>query len=235
MIEDKIIELLIKIIQAFSVNVVLFIIFVVLLVFIIKIKKANWLRVIDFYQNFIAYSVSLYIFALLPIYISCFVWVLTFFILRNVVFRKNEVRKYQIYSKHSKYSSPPVPKIANLSQIKEAFFPVHDTKVRYKDSKYSFLSYSNTGVCLILFLLLEIVETSKTINLLYFVEFMVIASIIFIFIGRFTYYVSFYNPNSVGFGSDVRTHILVILFGILYYFVIISILIYIHGIKLFSW
>ena len=57
------------------------------------------------------------------------------------------------------------------------------------------------------------VETSKTINLLYFAEIMVIASIIFIFIGRFMYYVSFYNPNSVCFGSDVRTHIIVFLIG----------------------
>ncbi len=231
MAEEKIIEVLIRIIQAFSVNIVLFVIFAFLLILIVKIKKATWSRVIDFHQNFLAFSISIYIFALLPIYLSCFVWLLTFFILREFVFRKNEIRKYQIYSKYGKSIGEPEPKIVSFSQINDVFFSVENTKLNNKDFKYSFLSYSNTGFWLILFLFLEMVETSKTINLLFFIEIIIIASIIFIFIGRVLYHITYSNHGA----SEIGTHIVVSTFGVIYYFIVISILISVHGMELFSW
>ena len=146
-------ELLQKFVLAISFNMALFALFAIVFVLLVKFKKATFLRVIDIYQNFLAFSLSIYIFALLPIYLSCFVWVLTFFVLQKFVFSKNEIRKNQIYAKSKKSAEP---KITNLSQIKYAFFPVENSKPDNKDFKYSFLSYSNTGAWLILFFLLEI-------------------------------------------------------------------------------
>ncbi len=223
-----------KILFTALLNIVLLAVFAFIYILVIKMKKANWFNAISFRQNFIAFSVALYIFALLPIYLSGFVWGLTFICLREVVFRKDEIRKYQLYSKYGKSSGKSFPKIENLSQLKETFFPINDTKLRYKDFKYSFLSYSNTSLWLIVFLLLNLVELSKTVNALYFAEIIIIASIIFIFIGRFVYQITFYNPNSISFCSELGTLIVVTLIGIIYYFVIIAILFKIHGMTLFS-
>ena len=71
-------ELLQKLVLAISFNMALFALFAIVFVLLVKFKKATFLRVIDIYQNFLAFSLSIYIFVLLPLYLSCFVWVLTF-------------------------------------------------------------------------------------------------------------------------------------------------------------
>lgn len=233
MFEATITGIIYKFIFTLLVNIVLAALFVGIYSVVIKLKKADWFNAIIFRQNFIAFSVSIYIFALLPVYLSWFVWLLTFVFLRECFFRKDETRMYQLYSKYGKYTGDPYPGILKLSQFKEAFFSVDKTNRRYKDFKYSFLSFSNTGVWLILFLLLKVVQTTTTVNLLYFAEIIIIASVIFIFIGRLVYHCSFYGSSYGFFGDKIGSFMLVILVGLVYYTAIVSILFGIYGTELF--
>ena len=200
---------------------------------VIKFKKANWFNAITFRQNFVAFSLSLYIFALLPVYISVALWVALFFVLREIVFRKDEVRKFELCNKHYKKGSHGATRINKIMEFSKAFFPVESVEIRYKDFKYSFLSYSNSGLVLILLWLFEVVKLTPKVNILFFGESLIIASVIFIILGRLVYYITFSSVASVNFGCKIGTYLTVILFGIKYYTVVILALIAVHGTALF--
>lgn len=233
MFGEKNIEFAIKIIQVFSINIIIFVVFFILFFIKIKIKKATWINAIDFRQNLISFSFSLFVFALLPINLAFFIWVGIYIFLREIIFRKDEIRKYQLYCKFGKNSGNPFPKIRKFSEFNAVFFPIDDIKHRYKEFKYSFISYSNTGLCLIISIFLKIAETSNTINIFYFIEVIIISSIIFMFLARFTYYISFHAPNSFSYLCERLSYIPVILVGLIYYFTIIVVLLKLHGTMLF--
>lgn len=215
-------------------SVILFITFVCVFFLTIKIKKANWISAINFRQNYIAFVISIYLFALLPIHISIIAWIGMYWILREIVFRKDEIRKYQLYSKYGKRGGNPFPKISKMTQFRDAFFPIDDRKLRYKDFKYSFNSYSNTGLGLIMILVLKIAEVTETVNILYFIEIMMIASVIYLFLGRILYHLFLYAPNSTTYLCIYESYIPVTFFGLVYYFVVIAILYKVHGNNLFA-
>ncbi len=223
-----------KFILVILLNIALFAVFALAYMLVIKFKKANWFNAITFHQNFIAFSLSLYIFAFLPVYISVALWVALFFVLRDIVFRKDEVRKFELCDKYYKKGSHGATRINKIMEFSKAFFPVESMEVRHKDFKYSFLSYSNSGLVLILLWLFEVVKITQTVNILFFAESLIIASVIFIFLGRMLYHITYFKPGSAGCGSEIGTHIVVILFGIVYYFAVIVILFLIHGAKLFD-
>ncbi len=226
-------DFLTNLIQAFLMNILLAVIAFVAFTIAIKIKKANWFNAIDFHQTFIAFSFSLYVFALLPIYISILVWIGMYFLLRDIVFRKDETRKYQLYSKLRKGNNP-FPRIRKISQFKEAFFKVKRSTIRYNDFKYSFISYSNTGLCLIVLWFFKVAEMSHTINILYFIEAIIISSMIFIFIARLEYHLALTAPISPSYLCEWGSYVSVIFVGLIYYGAIIAILVTIHGTTLFS-
>ena len=223
-----------KSLLAFLLNIALFIVFVLAYFLLIKLKKADWLNAITFRQNFIAFSLSLYVFALLPVYISVAVWIALFFVLREIVFKKDEARKFELFDKYYKKGSHGATRINKLSEFSKAFFPTDSVETRHKDFKYSFLSYSNSGLVLILLWIFEVVKITQTVNILFFAESLILASVIFIILGRVVYHITYFKPGSVGYGSEIGTHIVVIAVGLVYYFLVISILFLIHGAKLFA-
>ncbi len=223
-----------KLVLAFLLNIALFIVFTLVYLLLIKLKKADWLNAITFRQNFIAFSLSLYIFALLPVYVSVAVWIALFFVLREIVFKKDEARKFELFDKYNKKGSHGATRINKLSEFSKAFFLAESVETRHKDFKYSFLSYSNSGLVLILLWIFEVVKLTQTVNILFFAESLIIASVIFIFLGRMLYHIEYFKPGSVCSGNEIGTHIVVILFGIVYYFAVIAIMFLIHGAKLFA-
>lgn len=228
------IALLQEFVLAFLLNIALFVIFILAYKVAIKFKKANWFNAITFRQNFIAFSLSLYIFELLPIYISVVVWVACFFVLREIIFRKDEVRKFELCEKDAKKWKGIFPRIHKISEFSKAFFPVDSLETRHKDYKYSFLSFSNSGLVLILLWVFEIVKITQTINILLFAESLMLASVIFIFLGRVVYHITYFHPGKALAGSEIGTHIVVIVFGIVYYFAVIAILFGIYGYRLLN-
>lgn len=212
-------------------NILLIVLFVIIYILLIETKRANQFNAIKFRQALLTFSLSIYIFTLLPIYFSFFVWLLVFVLLREVVFKNDAIRKQHLYS--SKRRGKPYPKITNLSQIGKTFFSVKGETLRHKDFKYSFHSYSDTGLLLLAFSFLGIAQGARFVGILYLIEVLIVLTVFFMFLGKFVRFASSKRHRTTA-SSAISSKTLLVLIGVIYYSVLIAILFKVYGIGLLS-
>ncbi len=102
------------------------------------------------------------------------------------------------------------------------FVPKDATKID-KQFKYHFLDYVDSCAPLLVFSLLELVSFSNN-PAVYIVEFLIVATIGYAFLGKIVYYLSLNAPTSVFYLSPGLSYIPVIFVGIVYYAVAIIML-----------
>lgn len=188
----------------------------------VKINRLDFYATIQIAQRLLAFILSIFIWGIFTIPAGLVLWLLLFYILRNVVFRTNAKRlqelHYQFHSNKNGY-----PHIQNVSQWKQVFFiPKHDAKID-KQFKYHFSHHLDSSAPLLIFSLFELVTFSKNTPL-YIFEFLIVATTGYVFLGRMVYHLSLNAPNSVFYLSPGLSYIPVIFVGIVYYTVTLIIM-----------
>lgn len=187
------------------------------LVFLMKVKtkRADYFATLQMCQKLLAVIFSIFIWGVFSIHIGLILWLLLFFILRNIVFKTDAKRLQELHQQfHSAENG--YPQIQNVSQWKQLFFvPKVATKID-KQFKYHFLDYADSCAPLLMFCILDMVDFSNN-PVVYIAEFLIVATAGYVFLGKIVYYLSLNAPVSVFYLSPGLSYIPVIFVGIVYY------------------
>ncbi len=215
-----------EIIQRLFLLVVFFFLMIGLffLVFLVKIKnnKSDYFSTIRMTQKLLSFNLSIFIWGVFAIHVGLILWLLLFFILRNIVFKKNAKRLQELYQNYQSCKNG-YPLVKNMTQWKQAFFQPLDSTKPGRQFKYQFRDHMNSSAPLLIFSFLELVSFSNNTTV-YIVEFLIVATAGYVFLGQIVYHLSLNAPSSLFYLSPGLSYIPVVFIGIVYYAVAIIML-----------
>lgn len=181
----------------------------------VKLKRSDYFTTIQMAQRLLAINLSLFIWGVFTIPVGLVLWLLNFFLLRNMVFRTDAKRLQELHQQfHSAENG--YPQLQNVSQWKQLFFVPKDATKIDKQFKYHFLDYADSCAPLLMFCILDMVDFSNN-PVAYIAEFLIVATAGYVFLGKIVYYLSLNAPVSVFYLSPGLSYIPVIFVGIVYY------------------
>lgn len=224
MLNDSIDIIANKLVMLTGVCLFLTIFFVIVFLFKIRTKRSDYFSTIRTAQKLRALICSALIWGICGVSVGLMLWFLLFIILRKWFFKTDERRLYMLYLKYE-YHGKPYPLIEHVTQWKDAFFlPIPPSKAE-SQFKYQFSQHIDSCASLLLLWSFRIVDVSQICFPIYALEFLVIATAIYVFVGKTIYKICLNNPSSLFYLSPGLSYIPVIFTGIVYYYIAVVILI----------
>lgn len=205
----------------FSIKLLLIVLIINIVIFFlisyigIKLSKLNKLNVIHIRQYFVSMLSTVVISALLPTIIASVLFLILFFIYRNVVFRRDSLEEQRIYSFYVDVKDYP-----QISSFQEAlFFKNEDNRMVPLQRKYlySFSRYiCNAGYIFLFYCAKNAIYEGNTI--LFGIEYFVAFTALFIVLAKVVYHLSLTTPSSLFFLLPNLSYVPVVFSGLLFYF-----------------
>lgn len=207
-------------------GVCLFWVGVYLLIFLFRIKlnRADYFTTIQTAQRLVALVCSALIWGIAGISVGTVLWLILFVILRQWIFRINAQRLYELYEKHEKCGSE-YPVIRKVAQWKDAYFSPSPSKKTNARFKYHFSQHIASCASLLFLWMFRITCISRISIPVYVLEFLILATVIYIFVGKIIYRIALFSPSSLLYLSPGLSYIPVFFVGIVYYYIAVVILV----------
>lgn len=219
----------VKFIFLTGVAIAIIIAFVVVLLIVIKVKRADYYRVIRIRQKFIAFITSVYFFGLGGIAIGMVLWMISFILFRKYIFAI-DARRLEELNMHYEKKGRAYPMVENFDQIKKVFFKPSVKEITHSEWNYSFVGHLDALAVLLVLCILNIATISSTPIVIYAIEFLIVATAGYILISKLVYYLALTTPSSIFFLCPKLSYIPVVFLGALYYFVAIIMLLTTSGV-----
>lgn len=187
----------------------------------IKFSKLNKLNAIHIRQYFVSMLPTVVIGAFLPTIIAASLFLVLFFLYRNVIFRRDSLEKQRIYS----LCNGDVDRCQTIRSFQEMWF------IKYEDNRkvalqseylYSFSRYINNAGYLFLFYCAKNVINSEN-TILFGIEYFVAFTALFVVLAKVVYHLSLNTPSSLFFLCPNLSYIPVVLSGLIFYSLVILI------------
>ena len=194
------------------------------LVFVIrtKLKPMDVVSVIRLKQKLIVSVCSALLWGFFSIWLATILWSCLFFACRCVFFRIDALRIEELYRKHD--GGQNYPKIYHVREYKAAYFLPARKKTTEVQFRYPFSDHMLSMLVLVLLVYFGVATVSRDSMVVYYIEFLTVATAGYVFIGKFIYHISLNSPTSIFYLSPTLAYIPVILVGILYYFVCVVVI-----------
>lgn len=167
-------------------------------------------------QQVVAFAVGSFIWSVFSIVEGIIAWFISFFIMRY--FFKADAHRLQYLFETYEAKNKPYPVMNKMTQLREVFsVPSKMPQIR-SEFQYTLQEHSKSILSLVILFICGVACVS-THAVLYFVEGLILATAIFVFIGRWIYRIYLHNPGSLWFLSPGLAYIPVVVYGIAYYFI----------------
>lgn len=182
----------------------------------IRFKKINEYNVIQIRQRFLTAVSTIIVFAVFPVSVGAVVYFALYMVFKMIVFKKDASRRQELYAKYEAHKKP-YPLIQRFS--KEFYLPCTkiDDAALDRDFYYSFPTYLDNAVLLPLMCLFGATAVCSASTLIYAIEFFIVATAIYVLIGKLVYWLAVTNPASLFFLSPRLAYIPIIVIGIVFY------------------
>lgn len=187
-----------------------------------KLKRMDTFSAIILKQELIVSVCSALLWGIFPVWLATLLWGGTFFAFRYLFFKIDALRLEELYRKYD--NSGEYPPINHIRECKSIFFmPIlkefGDTRFRY-----SFLNYVFSAFSLLLLVCIGGTKVSQASVTIYYIEFLIVATAGYVFIGKFIHYIALNSPTSIFHLSPILAYIPVGIVGVIYYYICIVIL-----------
>lgn len=219
---------IIKFVFLTIIAVIITVAFAIMLLLMMKVKKADYYRVIKLRQALIVFIASVYFWGIGGIAIGTILWMIFFLLFRKYFFVVDARRIEELYMQYER-KGREYPLVKKFDEVKNVFFVPSVKEITNSEGKYSFTRHLDS-LTVLLFLCFFDITTIATVPMIYIIEFLIVATAGYILLSKLVYYLEFTTPSSIFFLSPKLSYIPVILLGVLYYLVAIIMLLTILGI-----
>ena len=187
----------------------------------IKFSKLNKLNAIHIRQYFVSMLSTIVISAFLPTIIAVSLFLVLFFIYRNLIFRRDSLEEQLIYS----LCDGDVDRCQPIRSFQEMwFFKYEDNREVALQSEYlySFSRYiNNAGYIFLFYCTKNVINSGNTI--LFGIEYFLAFTALFVVLAKVVYHLSLNTPSSLFYLCPTLSYISVAFGGVLFYFLAILI------------
>ncbi len=183
----------------------------------ILIKQATYFRILCLSQQCISYLAVIVIFGVFPIAWGIVLWLVLFFVLRLWLFKGTERRLVQLDADHK---DDVGPRVEWISQWRAPFTYPASAKLDSPDFRYSFGDHLNSLFILAVLCLLGVAEVCTESRVLYSIDFLLVATAVFVPVGKLSYFLAYRGSGSPFRMCPGLSYIFVAFTGGLYYFVV---------------
>ena len=226
---DYIGKFAIKFIFLTVIAIVLIVAFTIVLLLMMKVKRADYYRIIQIRQTLIVFIASVFFWGIGGVIIGTILWMIFFVFSRKYIFAIDARRLEELYMQYEK-KGREYPLVEKSAELINVFFNPAEKEVTALEWKYSFSKHLNSLIILLILCFLEITTISSTVLVIYVIEFLIVATAGYILISKLVYYLARTTPSSIFFLCPKGSYIPVILLGVLYYSVTIIMLLTILGV-----
>lgn len=216
-------ELTIRLLELTGIQVAVICIYLLSVLIRIKTTGIVGFVLLEEKQKVINLLLSLYIWGLFPIWFGAIIWVLLLTVLRFFIFKTDSIRFQMLYETFE-FRDKPYPIVRTWHQLKETLFSSPTGKTQPSKYKYSIGEhFIGFGALLILFALGKASVSQESIGL-FWIDSIILATAIFVFVGKLVLQVTYNNVASVHYLSPISSYTLIALVGVIYYIIAVSIL-----------
>ena len=203
-------------------NILIIGIYTILLLIRMRAKGVCCFTVLQEKQRISNLFLSVYIWGIFPIWLGLLVWLFLFYVMRFVLLKKNSARLQTLYELFE-VSNQPYPVVRNLKQWRKVicFQPKISKRCEFQ---YGIADHLTGLVALIVLFLFGQISLSQSAIGLHLADGIIVATAIFILLGKLFFQLTYYNIASQYYLSTVFAFTLIALIGVTYYSIVLYVL-----------